>query len=123
MIDADTILKMIENVDPADRDKLDEIDQTVCDYLGKLARPLPRYTRSRDALKAIRPAGWQFELVWISKQECIGYNGHDKYLARLVHADTTKQAVYYHHRHSEELAELHAIIQVIAYERAQGGAA
>ncbi len=51
MIDADTILKMIENVDPADRDKLDEIGRAVRDYLEKPARPLPRYTRSRDLRK------------------------------------------------------------------------
>jgi hypothetical protein len=82
MSEAETILKMIETVDPADTAKLDEIDARVwcwlsdCDYgggdfdNGSTFKAIPkrgappffksvtlweRYTRSRDALKVMRP--------------------------------------------------------------------
>jgi hypothetical protein len=75
---AKEILEMIEAVDPGDSAKLNEIDARVKRYLSngvwnqtyyekklKDGRwfPEPQYTRSRDALKAIRPEGWQFRMV------------------------------------------------------------
>lgn len=58
MTDHEIILKMIETVDPDDSVKLDEIDLAVYKYIGELHMMLPKVTRSRDALKAIRPDGW-----------------------------------------------------------------
>lgn len=110
MKDHETILKMIEEVDPNDTAKLDEIDRLVDEYewngVSQLLYP-PQYTRSRDALKEIRPNGWVFTitsgnepLVWCLK------NGVQ--IKAVVNEFTT-----------EELAELHAIIQSIAYERGE----
>lgn len=131
----DEILKLIEEVDPSDTAKLDEIDARVDAYVS--GRPFNgydhktglyetidgneacewnphSYTRSRDALKAIRP-----------------HQGHS--LFRLFNSDSwdtwqaqiawypTSVAKYCTSPHlpTEELAELHAIIQAIAYERGQ----
>lgn len=113
MIDAETILKMIETVDQTDRDRLDEIDQAVCDYLGKIGRPLPRYTRSRDALKEIRPQGFLSganpDFDDYEDTGNIKFDGfcesEDRLFGGLIYSST------------EELAELHAIILAIAYER------
>lgn len=128
MIDADEILRMIENVSPDDVAKLDEIDWRVnwllckirlgdgftapCDDLWFSARKrnqdCPQYTRSRDALKAIRPDGYLCNIyttglcsIWDKK--------------RPFHADSNFRA----EAPTEELAELHAIIQAIKYEREQ----
>ena len=103
---AETILKMIEAVDPADTATMREIDERVFAFLNELDFILDnmsatKYTRSRDALCSIRPEGWYFAIfstgvarAWKSKNdqplETIGA--------------------------TEELAELHAIIQAIAYE-------
>lgn len=67
------------------------------------------YTRSRDALKAIRPDGWDFIDVYG------GYN-HNKWIFNInMGSFNTKGAVL----PTEELAELHAIIQTIEYERSK----
>lgn len=107
-VSAAEILKMIETVDPADTAKLDEIDARVLEYInanGIIHRWSSRlkYTRSRDALKAIRPEGWTYSC---------GFVGH----ARLC---SVKRGAAFHAEKlpSEELAELHAIIQAIEYER------
>lgn len=134
---AKKILALIETVDPADTAKLDEIDaQFICwrdgaEYigndghqffwkianggLGKTWLSQCRYTRSRDALKAIRPKGWHYECnkicngtFWaaLHKQYPIADTGdYDGHSCEAWYAKT------------EELAELHAIIQALAYER------
>lgn len=74
-----------------------------------------RYTRSRDALKAIRPEGWTIEI----------YNGVDGNHARIFDIKTLLDPSRGDdfsfesplRLPTEELAELHAIIQAIAYER------
>lgn len=128
MTDAQTILDMIEAVDPADTAGLDEIDARVDCYLARysfvrmelsvdekvyrcqrdngcphLFTPLS-YTRSRDALKSIRPEGWEFSTyTHLGESEC-----------RL-----NKPLVYagYSRKHpTEELAELHPIIQARVYD-------
>jgi len=70
------------------------------------------YTRSRDALKAIRPEGWAIEI-------CTHYDPKDgawgklvKYDCDLLFGNTGDNTLP-----TEELAELHAIIQVTEYER------
>lgn len=135
MKDYEIILKMIKEVDPNDTAKLDEIDARVTiflhphrDYMKhgiwnkKLwvwaynfiqdfpYREVKPYTRSRDALKAIRPEGWKF-LCGQSMQDgqnfCVCQKIGDE-----SHIDNENSILP-----TEELAELHAIIQSIAYER------
>ena len=63
------ILKAIENADPSNNDQLDKIDKMVSDYLGKIPKPIAKYTRSRDALKGIRINKYQFSIftTWDNK--------------------------------------------------------
>lgn len=130
-----TILKLIEKVNPSDADKLDEIDARVKsfvngweflsisgpdwgDYRVKTSdypkginfnkREVPKFTRSRDALKSIRPEGY----VWSTK---IWPDCAESYVVG-------NNAVFGRERlPNEELAELHSIIQAIAYERKEAG--
>jgi hypothetical protein len=162
MTEAETILKMIESVDPADPAKLDEIDARVKLYLlnvGECQKVItqgdskievydkttrfsgfflrrdtwsitdsmndiyhPPYTRSRDALKAIRPDGWSTSIhncitnrSDIQKWECQmdGWGNVDT-------KEFLKHIAFSGEQKSEELAELHAIIQAIEYERSGG---
>ncbi len=121
------ILKMIEAVDPSDTAKLDEIDarvyvyvwgtSTSCEFgvchwlIGSGAGDLfaaDEFTRSRDALKTIRPAGW-----WIETS-----NSPYCKIEKPPERSPWKSTVFYAPQvATEELAELHAIIQAIAYER------
>jgi len=122
---------MIEGVDPSDTDTMDELDRKVVYFLGGrielkhygnsfkvleetfgsgIFNPVRKYTRSRDALKAIRPDGYMFyidnfdpELTWF---QCSGWCKEIKYETISTPSLPT-----------EELAELHAIIQAIEYER------
>jgi hypothetical protein len=142
---AETILKMIEEVSPDDTAKLDEIDARVWCYLNAETAPHtflglkkdqsayeyvyddsfynaepqcgvydvpehPSYTRSRDALKAIRPEGWHIREggQWVTTGE------------RYCQMWKSQEAqVFTEAMPTEELAELHAIIQAIAYERSE----
>lgn len=134
-MDVNEILRMIETVDPADSAKMDEIDARVEVYLlndlknylfeGRVVSPqefiavckdlgcnTPSYTRSRDALKAIRPDRFKALIcteptngVWDIEQD-LG----------------NEESGYWHYglvskAKSEELAELHAVLQAIDYER------
>jgi len=147
---AETILKMIEEVDPNDTAKLDEIDARMHiffwpshlhpapsvdqlikahydDIMGgwedsegneRLTKvfELTLYTRSRDALKAIRPKGW-----WIRDCERLsdfvaGSEGRNYYIALRCQTENKIKTVHAY-AISEELAELQAIIQAIEYER------
>lgn len=117
---AQDILKMIREVDPSDTAKLDEIDFAVWQFLGndKNAKsPIEcgfdfggiKYTRSRDALKAIRPEGWHYFID--SRGGC-----------KLWSLDCTRPEFHAQNNNcgmlrTEELAELHAIIQAIDFER------
>jgi len=151
MTEALDILKMIEEVDPSDTAKLDEIDARVYEYLGfywhgggdsknwqemaghwyfglpmndkgvclcrsdrEFAEEPPQHTRSRDALKAIRP-GLQYYMhkdqgatLWqctFAKWDVSGKNEHLE-----IKSPWLK---------TEELAELHAITQAIEHERSK----
>lgn len=131
MTEYETILGMIGQVDPEDTSKLDEIDARVWCYkegldyagavngkhyflLGEKYRvgeeddhpSAPEYTRSRDALKSIRPEGWVFEIKQYPEdwRACLSKGR----LMKRVCASGYK---------TEHLAELHVIIQAIAYER------
>ena len=133
------LLKLIETVSPDDAAMLDEIDARVwCwlhdaffikfrlepyeDYFAyvyavepqadSIARKITRYTRSRDALKAIRPEGFEFPMDVLTNGSgfifgygCPAFN-NGQFLAGYSRPLPT-----------EELAELHAIIQAIQWER------
>jgi hypothetical protein len=66
----------------------------------------PSYSRSRDALKAIRPEGWKFKTEYFAGQF------HTVPFLRNPFALPYSPLLP-----SEELAELHAIIQALEYER------
>jgi len=131
---AKQILEMIEAVYPSDTAKLDEIDAMVWCYLNsaefkwtkgrglfeyniggkenvtkRIGKNI-QYTRSRDALKQIRPDG---KIMW-----CFFENYPEGARARAEifhdHGDNPIQTGWFP---TEELAELHAIIQAIEYER------
>lgn len=143
MTEAQAILKMIEDVSPDDADTLDEIDARVWCWRGvqgfdenrfrfdltfdrmrndkgdgyyycngrnnrKLA---PKYTRSRDALKSIRPEGWSYSVFHenLSPDNCIRVTRLEKDGVTFENCVATIA--------TEELAELHAIIQAIEWER------
>lgn len=127
------ILKMIEKVDPSDTAKLDEIDARVwallngfeidrMDEIGSAwAKPrnihhseYPRYTRSRDALKAIRPEGYVSGAFPETKYGDVGECFHG-YCQSESHAFET--LIDFDALPTEELAELHAILQATEYER------
>jgi len=134
------ILKMIESVDPSDTAKLDEIDARVTCLVKGITFIKPniithkdrgqmvtgwrtsegdksrigfcrRYTRSRDALKAIRPEGWMV-CGHYALATALGYTFslHEKKAGG-------KQVIGGGLIKTEELAELHAIIQAINHER------
>jgi len=146
---AQDILKMIEEVDPTDTAKLYEIDARVwclrdsVEYQGKVGEKhffnngfgktlpcgdfeepwhiVPKYTRSRDALKDIRPEGFK---TWVFFD---GYREGAKYRAEMFTPEMLDEAkknlkqdghiIQTDWLPTEELAELHAIIQAIEYER------
>ena len=134
---AQDILKMIEEVDPSDTAKLDEIDARVWCLLhearfkkmlstpehykhgyfsyyqgsvwgSKMVYPPMQYTRSRDALKSIRPEGWIYDCEWYSK---------NRFTARFYKLDSDEIQEESPVLPTEELAELHSIIQAIDFER------
>lgn len=142
--DAAEILKLIENVDPSNSKMMDEIDLAVAKYLisdhgainniikGNYIRTsykqinhdhgwseverneysTRQYTRSRDALKAIRTKG---KISWMHFNQ---YPEGSKALAEIFH-DQGNNPIQSPWLPTEELAELHAIIQSIEYERTQ----
>jgi hypothetical protein len=147
MTEAEAILKMIESVDPADEAKLDEIDARVwcwrsdCDYgggdfdNGSTFKAIPkrgappffksiplweRYTRSRNALKSIRQEGWRIKAAEYFQGgfcfELSKYFPPPKGVHVLRDGDALKVSPLTG-LPTEELAELHAIIQAIEYER------
>ena len=129
---AQSILSLIETVEPRDTAKLDEIDMAAFRYvtgytggfeggdervrqrwyarcaemdpvIGPDWRPIPQYTRSRDALKAIRPEGWEIRIF-------VRPDGkHNECFAG--------QDIMSKFQPTEELAELHAVLQAIEHER------
>lgn len=122
------ILQLIESVDVNDTETLDEIDARVACYehgkeyvshsingvnnidiitTDNRLLGFPRYTRSRDALKQIRPEGWHYHTV-ASRAE---------YKRSAMTNDNITAAAISERLPTEELAELHAIIQAMEWER------
>lgn len=141
------ILELIENADPTDTEALDKIDVLVTEYIGvsgcldKYGNPcswedqksflkkhgvnpgIP-YTRSRDALKTIRPEGVQFSMLHsppINGFQCCVAFSDGATLRKEFHSPWRRSVDgkpnYDIDGFTEELAELHAIIQAIAHER------
>lgn len=146
MSEAKKILEMIESVDPNDTAALDKIDFAVLQYrlfneyqpsaIGYThtkdgSKPLvaEKYTRSRDALKAIRPSGeeWHFIInkLYSAKRYLESSGLKEGWRAKLTKAryeDSGRLNVIFATNDdgvfaTEELAELHAIISAIDYER------
>lgn len=87
-----------------------------------------RFTRSRDALKAIRPDGWGFRIdtkVTFVRSDltlCDCSAWPPKQLEKIISdrdGDSVSNVLESTSLKTEELAELHAIIQAIAYERGE----
>lgn len=114
MTPAQTILSLIEEVDSRDSVKLDKIDfltwVLIAEPPEKSAygnyKP-PQYTRSRDALKAIRPWRWRLRLT---QESLVG----DSWMCKIYNK---RDIEFMTIKVTEELAELHAIIQALEYER------
>jgi hypothetical protein len=69
-----------------------------------------RYSISRDALKAIRPKRWTFDIYWHEDGvECLAAIG--------AAYNRNSPLIVAKRFPAEQLAELHAIIQAIEYER------
>lgn len=141
MTDIQTLLKMIETVDPSDTAKLDEIDaRTHCYFTNRtfvqireedifgvptlmvvtkiysrntFMEQFKKYTRSRDALKAIRPEGWFPQTSRSAGGNSDGFQGIAGKMEKKKHLTTEFTPLL----PTEELAELHAILQTIHYER------
>jgi len=108
---AQEILKMIEEVDPADTAKLDEIDYLAECFIRKNDSPIwlgTQYTRSRDALKSVRPMAFTYTIVFEQ------YKGHSAAMTWVHDPDVQFVSPI---GLQEELAELHAIISAIQWER------
>lgn len=96
------------------------IDQRYSDLMeigGQSGFTAPQYTRSRDALKAIRPEGWQVKIAHDA-----GSNVWQCSLTKWAPRSVPLKCINYHWNYAaltEELAELHAIIQAIEWERSQ----
>ncbi|MBO0358641.1 hypothetical protein J0X19_11850 [Hymenobacter sp. BT186] len=137
MTEAEKILKMIETVAPDDVAMLDEIDCRVRCYVmgwgyGAIhlndywnsqqqdpayhAENYPHYTRSRDALKAIRPKGWWFSVSGYGQtfHAVATWSGNPEDVV-LTSARTFGSGKA---NKTEELAELHVIIQATERDRA-----
>lgn len=157
MEDHKLILNLIEEVDPSDTAKLDEIDARVWCWINgiEFKKPLltknlrdggmrvfayrtsigdistymtPRppegkewkcrhrlkYTRRRDALKAIRPNGYYSYAQPVTDygEKSVGLEFIGTCTSNYHSFDTLDIDI-----DTEELAELHAIIQAITYER------
>ena len=135
MTSAQEILKMIEEVSPDDTAKLDEIDarvtvwlegydwgssqaymknQSVLEFYSEEGLEhryyISHYTRSRDALKQIRPEGFLLREF----QDVNGKWQAGLYKPSEAFVGTSSLRLWLP---TEELAELHAIIQAIEYER------
>lgn len=143
---AQEILRLIESVDHNDSVKMDEIDARVWCFLndrayhgkdgkGRFAYNLhyplsmrhprkrinndERFTRSRDALKRIRPKRmriyslgyWRGTNNWFCSYGIFDEKGNGR---QIFHPDEIRPPST-----TEELAELHAILQAIAYERGE----
>lgn len=139
MKDYEIILKTIEEVSLDDTTKLDDIDARVWCFLSELDHEealsshviykklvsgggIEKYTRSRDALKGIRPK--DFFPLGVGKtcygESAIGETANG-FIYSIYKPDPFSQKGFFKSKYlpTEELAELHAVIQAIAYTRGE----
>lgn len=102
---AKLIIAKIESTHPSNTTELDKIDQQVAQFLGVALAP---YTRSRDALKTIRPPKF-----WLKIENWP--HGHTQVFGCFILESGEVVAFQSGCGTTEELAELHAIIQGVAY--------
>lgn len=89
----------------------------IYDAIGAPVKPWPEYCTSRDALRMIRPGGWMIASVPnMLANELGSYFGE----ARRGPDFASFTGLYSPDLPTEELAELHAIIQAIEFERTHG---
>lgn len=87
--------------------------------------PCPQYTRSRDALKKIRPPEWKFTVdhrIGNGKERFKGWKfcGHAwKHKGEYDKLGTVYSYTDKNFLPTEELAELHALIQALEHDRGQ----
>lgn len=126
MITAKQILEMIEAVDPEDDEKLQKIDVLVYLYTGDKSVDndnlwhVPYYTRSRDALKAIRPKGWFYQSINyhpLKKLFCAEYSKESNISDLGKNRFEVFYPIYSALLFTEELAELHCIVQALESDR------
>jgi hypothetical protein len=127
------ILSLIETVEPGDEARLDEIDARVhalynncvvrkmgdgrayyTDYGYTAASYVPQYTRSRDALKSIRPPEWEFYCCDFSRR-----GGNDTGYNFEAYRWTSGHRMMCPYMPTEELAELWCIISAIRHDRGE----
>lgn len=104
---AQLIIAQIESTHPNDAAGLDKIDQQVAQFLGVASAP---YTRSRDALKTIRPYNF-----WLKIENWP--HGHTQVFGCFILESGEVVAFQSGCGTTEELAELHTVVQGIAYTK------
>lgn len=112
------ILKMIESVDHTNKRAMFALNEGVYEWLLSI-NPETKYGNfvfSRDALKAIRPEGY-FPQTNRAKKESYTPWGFQALAAKLTGDDLGHCTEFSPVLPTEELAELHAIIQAINHER------
>lgn len=102
---ARAIIAQIESTHPDDAEGLDKIDQKVAQFLGVAPAS---YTRSRDALKTIRPPKFWLKIENWPHGRTVTYGCFVLESGEVVGFSSGCGT-------TEELAELHAIIQGVAY--------
>jgi len=151
MNDYEKLLDMIENVDKDDTETLDEIDARFWLYLYNPNQQFcgleklgfrhkgenqfevlqmyqdtdnfESYTRSRDALKDVRPEGWWIESIFLPLIDSHGLVINDDLqfaecdMTRYIQGGNFNRPQVSGEGATEALAELHAITQAIQYER------
>jgi hypothetical protein len=140
-LSAAAILRLIERADLADKTKLNEIGARVwcfirCEEFGFWEfrsdywemhtksgvdvdlnlEDIRRFTCSRDTLKDIRPTGWAFYLDNFGQIDGVPFFEFECSRGVQPEGRRIRSAACA----TEELAELHAIIQAIEYERRRG---
>lgn len=119
------ILTMIEGVNPADKSAMSNVREEIYEWFLAIGYDAPYgdYTRSRDALKAIRPEGWILTAVYYAPDSFKSHDDGSKgRITALSKPETFEEMDFVQFSSTiqhEELAELHAIIQAIAYDRGQ----
>lgn len=114
MTSAQNILDLISLAKKNSED-LDKIDIMVHAFLGKdLNEKCPQYTRSRDALKLIRPPQWAWSVQLDSNEWASADAATGKHWNKLAYEPGSRVCF---DGATEELSELYCIIFAIQYDQ------